>query len=594
MRKIIILLTISLFVFSCQKQEGVTYEEVIGTFVPDSIYTTSVSNLPDGVKRKIDSLSGVKNLQVMDLLENEVAIISSEKGVLTYSIAFKKYEDYKRVLGEPILAKMEKDCDVEYALAGGHHSSLAVNVSGENVGNIVIGAFQNQGTHIISHIYESSGSISHGSHTMDSDSFRGIGRFFGNIFEGVWIGIRWIEDKTRALLKRRFCGCKGRYSRLYVGEEEDAQARVTEPIQEKCCEDDESGENLEHWIDVEHNFYLPKSFLEAHQPPFKTSEEDCRCMLQNELKNTVSIAAFTNTKIDCACKTKNTSVFYKLLQANNVRIKESITEECRFLEENRYSEEAKEFVREALIAIHQGGAVDYLNRLILDWSFVKEERLRCVAYKFHITKNNEISQNLKKFLKDGPKGYLRLSADSNFKTNWRNNTGAMAITRPPNNNIIQIVFNTDIDLPSSVNNNSTLSVGLALIHEILHAEMFKKLLEASDTSFIPEKNTPEWEKLFDKLYGSFYEYFDLYTHISFQTNNPTDVQHQLMAQSYIETLSTALAEFDKNQHSEQFYKEMAWMGLEKTTAHTRLPHSIQLQISETIKKGRNETKDCHN
>ncbi len=273
----------------------------------------------------------------------------------------------------------------------------------------------------------------------------------------------------------------------------------------------------------------------------------------------------------------------------NAKIRKLLTEEM-------HSKEAVGFTKEAVKVKMQGGEVDFFNRLLLDKSFVTNQKLLCIGYRYYITQNNEISQRLKEFLKDGPKGYLKLTANSDFgkdRNNYEDKKDATAITISPKNNIIEIMFNTNSQLNNSVQNISTILVGFSFIHELVHAEIYRILLEASDYPFIPKKNTEEWERLLDKLYSNFYEYFDIYTRLSFETDSPTNVQHELMAQSYVKMMANALAQFDKNQHTQEFYQNIAWTGLQRTKAYDKLSDVQKQQFYNSLKQAKNESKDCN-
>ena len=68
-------------------------------------------------------------------------------------------------------------------------------------------------------------------------------------------------------------------------------------------------------------------------------------------------------------------------------------------------------------------------------------------------------------------------------------------------------------------------------------------------------------------------------------------QHQLMAEHYINIISSALAKFDNNQSSTQYYKDIAWSGLEGyydsnynivyTTAYKELSQSDKQRINDS-------------
>lgn len=599
-----------LVAMSCSKDNS-SKDEVL-PHAEERISSITLENLPQSIKEKLKEQIAT---DVFLHLQEEVTIIENEKGIKTYSVGMKQGADIEEVMKnqKTISLAQKTPCFKRYDNQG--NAVFTTILIGGNKGNIGTPFYVNAVNHgdyietSFTNLNDGSTSVTwtpnpH-SPTFGGDKGKGGNGYFGAFFGNIWTGIKTLGDGINSLgkgiksiFKKRHCGCPpGKKRRPAEGNP--AYVHTTDAtLLSSCCE----GEAI---LDEDFDFLMPNSFLENQVQITNITKEQCDCILKNPLNSIeddfggVVLRAEDKALLDCACMQGDSSILAQMLGFHMDMILELkdgkifFNEICSFLKESNYTSEAFAFAKEAVIAKEKGGEVNFKERLILTSSFINNPRLKCI-YKNFYRGNNTISQYLKNFLKDGPKGYLKISVDFDFGANWRKHTSSMAITIPPKNNIIEIVFNTDTKLLSSVNNNSTLSVGLALIHEVLHAEMFRKLLEASDTSFVPKKNTPEWENLFGKLYHSFYEYFDLYTRISFQTNNPTDVQHQLMAQNYIETLATALAEFDRNQYSEQFYKEMVWIGLEKTNAYKKLPRSVQLQISETVKKARNGTKDCHN
>ena len=152
---------------------------------------------------------------------------------------------------------------------------------------------------------------------------------------------------------------------------------------------------------------------------------------------------------------------------------------------NEFSEQAESFSLAVVDAKMAGGEVDFEDKIILDSSFKNHSRLKCVYDKFK-TGTNTIAGYLKNFLPDNAVGHLNFSADSNFASSFPNQTTAGAATFPPVNGAngsnvpgfnINIVFNTDVTLTSSAQNFPTIILSQELIHEMVHAEMYRKLLE---------------------------------------------------------------------------------------------------------------------
>ena len=74
-------------------------------------------------------------------------------------------------------------------------------------------------------------------------------------------------------------------------------------------------------------------------------------------------------------------------------------------------------------------------------------------------------------------------------------------------------------------------------------------------------------------------------------------QHQQMAAHYRSTIAGVLAEFDNNQHSHQFYMDLAWEGLNHSNIvawKDAIPQSERDRIKQTIKDYINQhnNQDC--
>lgn len=72
-----------------------------------------------------------------------------------------------------------------------------------------------------------------------------------------------------------------------------------------------------------------------------------------------------------------------------------------------------------------------------------------------------------------------------------------------------------------------------------------------------------------------------------------DWQHEQIASHYRQTIADILKEFDNNQHSDQFYMDLAWEGLDKSsiTAWVDLGLTEQQRIRDVFNDYINENKN---
>jgi hypothetical protein len=143
---------------------------------------------------------------------------------------------------------------------------------------------------------------------------------------------------------------------------------------------------------------------------------------------------------------------------------------------------------------------------------------------------------------------------------------ATAVTNEPNNYIITITFN-----PNKLN-RPKLDVARTMIHEIIHAEMYRKLLEVAR-----QPNIPWTEEFIHTLRNNYEGLADYYTRHWLELplhQQPRDPQHELMAEHFIGIISKALKNVD-NSLTDQQYRAIAWTGLKGTggelDANTGLP-----------------------
>ena len=202
-----------------------------------------------------------------------------------------------------------------------------------------------------------------------------------------------------------------------------------------------------------------------------------------------------------------------------------------------------------------GGCLEDLinmgNQIFIDSSFNNNPCLKSVFEQ--VGKSPKFNTYLKNFAPEFSVAHLRLSSSTSLPPNIN------AETSVPNNFLITITFNeNNLNRPG-------LSIARTMIHEMLHAEIFRKLLSASGQSNLnyPEYTQEEWENYIINLRNDFFGLYDYYTRWEWnipEGENPSDAQHELMAQHYRNIIKQVLIEYDPNQTNE-VYEGLALEGL---------------------------------
>lgn len=155
--------------------------------------------------------------------------------------------------------------------------------------------------------------------------------------------------------------------------------------------------------------------------------------------------------------------------------------------------------------------------------------------------------------------------------------------------VITIQLNNNSNM-HGVNYRPNLMTAKTIAHEVIHAEMFRKLLSVLDNggniAGLTRQQILNVKNNFPGLY-------DYYTRYNFNTSTPNNAQHQQMATHYIETLADILKAYDNNQHSYQFYMDLAWEGLKYPNIYTwsSLPQQEKNKINKTISDYINSNKN---
>lgn len=204
-----------------------------------------------------------------------------------------------------------------------------------------------------------------------------------------------------------------------------------------------------------------------------------------------------------------------------------------------------EFVEEVIEALIDGDEVDFEEKIINGL----EGKALCVYNKLK-SSSTGFKNAIKKFEPEFPVAHLKFKGgDLNDNTRGQ--------TSPPNNYLITITLNNDTS-NSGYDYRPNLLTAKTIIHEVIHAEMFRKLLELSNDNGSIDVSTLN-TMLANGDYPGMLDYYTRYGLNGFQ--------HQQMATHYRETIGRVLQEYDTgntipdNQQPDQLYMDLAWEGL---------------------------------
>ncbi|WP_143094876.1 hypothetical protein [Bizionia echini] len=229
---------------------------------------------------------------------------------------------------------------------------------------------------------------------------------------------------------------------------------------------------------------------------------------------------------------------------NNLLLKDQLD---TYLEENGNDEFAEAAVEAWLL----DGEVDWDEELILDSDLKNNTCLNSVY--IEMGKAPTFANYLSNFDSDMSVANLKLTSNTNLIS------GTNAQTSPPQNYLITITFNeNNLDRPN-------LSIARTFIHEIIHAEVFRKLLSAANQPNLnyTQYTEEQWRNYIINLRNNFEGLYDYYMRWKWDVphdQTPSDPQHEAMAQHYRDIVIQALMEYDPNQTND-VYEALAWEGL---------------------------------
>ena len=193
--------------------------------------------------------------------------------------------------------------------------------------------------------------------------------------------------------------------------------------------------------------------------------------------------------------------------------------------------------------------------IILDPSF-KNSKIECVYKEFK--KTGAFDKYIKRFDGAFSVAHLILTTSASLGSARR------ALTTPPNGPVansspdytITIAFNSD-NSSNGYNQRPTLLNVKTLMHEVIHAELYRKLMSVAQKGNL---NPGQWtqQEQVNYVNGLRQNFPGIYDYSRRYVNN---WQHAQMATHYRETIAGALQEFDNSSHPWQFYMDLAWEGL---------------------------------
>ncbi|AUC74279.1 hypothetical protein [Olleya sp. Bg11-27] len=206
------------------------------------------------------------------------------------------------------------------------------------------------------------------------------------------------------------------------------------------------------------------------------------------------------------------------------------------------------FAKAAAQAICEGEDVDFEDQIINEL----EEKALCVYNKLKAL-SFSFKNSIKKFDGEFPVVHLKFEADATMSSNTKK-----AYTRPPENYVIDIVLNGNPLKEASYQKRPNLLVAKTIIHEVIHAEMFRKLLSLSNVNGEIDPLV-----LYEMVQnGDYPGILDYYTRFGIN-----GFQHQQMAEHYREKIARILQEYDSGINvaddiqPDQLYLDLAWEGL---------------------------------
>lgn len=220
------------------------------------------------------------------------------------------------------------------------------------------------------------------------------------------------------------------------------------------------------------------------------------------------------------------------------------------------------------------GYVKKLNQCILDKKIFDQLTGKAKCIYERLMASTLFSTAIKKFDGDFAVSHLKLTINNNLDAN------VFAITVAPVNYVTEIQFdNTKLALLSDLGN------AVVFAHEVIHAEIFRKMLSAAQNgSLDPATMTTQQQVAYvNSLKNNYPGLMDYY----YNRNHP-NWNHDMIASHYRGTIADVIQQFDNNRLPRSTYESVTWLGLGKlggaltTVAWDNLSPAEQTAITNLI------------
>lgn len=257
--------------------------------------------------------------------------------------------------------------------------------------------------------------------------------------------------------------------------------------------------------------------------------------------------------------------------------------------------EIEDFVKKAIDALNDDGEIDLEDKVIVDSTVVKNQKVKCVYDKLKSLSNNVFSDIINEHFDSAKKSHVR------FRITTTPN-GEDAFTRGFTNNGISF-FEIQLD-PTVVSNASTIEIALMLVHESIHAELLDRCVQLGIINAFDSKGRPNFtntsityntkDELFAKLVYQYKNYnggnsqwnHDLFTVTDYRAKmalNLVNIHSKLndTNNDFLTNVNNDSQNVYGNFTLQQLMEYISWVGLEGTQEYI---NNIQNNATEKANK----------
>ncbi len=288
-----------------------------------------------------------------------------------------------------------------------------------------------------------------------------------------------------------------------------------------------------------------------------------------------------------------------------------------FISKSANCEEANTLANEILKELIKGGKYNSKNNIVLDSTFVSNQKVNCVFNKL-ITQNNSFFKDLIiNSFASSKTAFLKFDISSIPQP-----TGGIyqAITKPIYNNGGNSFYKITLD-SNFVNSASTIEIAFAIIHETIHAELIERCIKLNLIDFVDNNGNVKFfnnpliysdnRAIFQQLIQAYYSYngtinpewnhelFNVFNYRSKMQDNLIDI-HQYLNDSTNDFLTLIVNDPNIQGGTYSLQDLMyytSWIGLEGTSAYNSI-FNDPTNPNEIIRKNYTEivinTKYNHN